>query len=573
MISNTTIPPTMPTNFHRYLKTRPLHERWILGHVLAIPANEMTSLIHSIATGNFALGSDGSKRGIIGSYSRRIQSLTNGTTFAVLHSRAKIKSTLQAEAFGHLSCLYLLRAILASHNIVPETDLPPIKSYIDNLGLIQRLYFGPDYSIKHTQQNCSDLIHEINAVAASLPFVFERCHVRSHQYDKVTNLDDIPFPSRLNKACDVAADQAYTCTACPKSVSPTMFPSTKAYVIWNDDTFSTNVANRLRYANMDTALRDYITKKASWTSTEFDAVAWDFIHQVMYRASSDERKAYTKLQHRLWATNEVLWIRTQRKHDHRCNRCSRYHETFEHVFRCPSDDANTARTSALSTLRIFLQNKRLAAPMISSFCTGIEQWLMSNTHCFSFPPDQYDDEVFQSLRIAFDSQTSLGWDHLLRGRISKAWFHAHDIYCQQRHLSAHYHSDQLGPSLIRALWHFSLWIWNNRNNFIHGTTTQDTLNYQLQRLDKKIQLAYARQDAIEDIDDHTILFSMPLEERLIQTHTAKLKWYLLYESCLHAPSIELQPDDSIPENKPLHEFFRAYPAYTHSSDTNANPPT
>ena len=80
-----------------------------------------------------------------------------------------------------------------------------------------------------------------------------------------------------------------------------------------------------------------------------------------------------------------------------------------------------------------------------------------------------------------------------------------------------------------------------------------------------------RRSDIEDIEDNNILFNMPLEDRLQQTHTAKLNWYLFYESCLHAPSIELQPHDSIDENKPLHEFFRAYPAYAAFTEDHDTP--
>ena len=482
---------------------------------------------------------------------------------------------MQAEAFGHLSCLYLLRAILASHNLTPQTDTPPIKSYIDNLGLIQRLQFGPEYSIRHTQQASSDLIREIHSVAKSLPYEFERHHVRSHQYDDAHDLNDIPFPSRLNKTCDVAADQAYTCSSCPPETAPPPFPSTKAYIVWDNKILSTNIINQLRHAYMDTHLRKYIMQKANWTDFEFNYVAWDFVHRAMYNASSAERKAYTKLQHRLWATNEVLWKRTQRKHDHRCQRCRSFHEDFEHVYRCTSDDAKTARDSALLTLRTFLNNRKLSAPFIHCFCTGITQWLTLSSPEFPLDANQYNDDIFHQLRIAYATQTDIGWDQLLQGRISKEWFTAHDTYSKQRHLSAPYLSDALGPSLIRAIWQFGLTLWHSRNHYIHGQTTQDTMDLQLRRLDYKLSQAYQRQEDISDPADQRILFSLSLDERLTQSHTAKLNWYLLYESCLHAPTAELHPDAPPTVNPQLHEFFQAYPSYhpttTDNPRTSLNP--
>ena len=169
-----------------------------------------------------------------------------------------------------------------------------------------------------------------------------------------------------------------------------------------------------------------------------------------------------------------------------------------------------------------------------------------------------EDTTIILLKRAYDDQTQIGWDHMLRGRLSHTWFCAHDDYCRQRHLPASYLSDIVGPQLIQQLFTVCLQQWYARNDALHGSDPTTTQDKQLDRINAKIRAAYTNMTAFDD-DDRDILFRTPLIDRLSHTHTAKLNWLLLYESCLSAtPGISNPPNShnrSAP-NPALHEFFR-----------------
>jgi hypothetical protein len=77
--------------------------------------------------GIFGLGSDGSVKGLSTTYSSRIQSRSSLHNFITSHSKSEPTSTLRAEAYGYLGCLYLLCAAVTyllsqGHTIA----IPPI---------------------------------------------------------------------------------------------------------------------------------------------------------------------------------------------------------------------------------------------------------------------------------------------------------------------------------------------------------------------------------------------------------------------------------------------------------------
>ena len=100
--------------------------------------------------------------------------------------------------------------------------------YIDDKGLILRLSHGPPTSLKYTNYDNEDLIHEIYAVSATFPFTIQRNHIRSHQYDN-RPLKDIPLPNLINPGCDKLCEVAYHTNNLPP-INNIVLPSTTTYL-------------------------------------------------------------------------------------------------------------------------------------------------------------------------------------------------------------------------------------------------------------------------------------------------------------------------------------------------------
>jgi hypothetical protein len=209
------------TSFTQFLRSLPTHERWVVGHVFLQSPTEMHDFLEAVLIGDFGLGSDGSVKGLSTTYFSRIQSRSNLHTFINSHSKSEPTSTLRAEAYGYLGCLYLLRAAVTyllshGHNIA----ITSTNQYMDNLGVLTRLSFGQASSLKHHLKRKSDVIREIQSVQSSLQFPIRRHHVRSHQNDDDVDLSDLPFPTRVNKMCDTSYTLAHDCATCrPTSLS------------------------------------------------------------------------------------------------------------------------------------------------------------------------------------------------------------------------------------------------------------------------------------------------------------------------------------------------------------------
>ena len=84
-----------------------------------------------------------------------------------------------------------------------------LQVFINDKDLLTRLSYGPAVSIKYYKTKEAWVIQEILSVENALPFCFDRHHVKSHQYDKVSNINVIPIPKLINKRCDISADNTY----------------------------------------------------------------------------------------------------------------------------------------------------------------------------------------------------------------------------------------------------------------------------------------------------------------------------------------------------------------------------
>jgi len=115
-----------------------------------------------------------------------------------------------------------------------------------------------------------------------------------------------------------------------------------------------NVLGLFRYATQDKHLKQYIMSKTAWNYEIFDEIAWDDLGTALRPITGKRRKAYIKLTHALWATNERQAQQTKRRHDNRCPRCNRPREDFTHVFRCKRETNKETVRGAIADLRTHL---------------------------------------------------------------------------------------------------------------------------------------------------------------------------------------------------------------------------
>lgn len=521
------------TNFQDWLVSRPPYEQAIIG-TFVHHSTPLSSLATALMNGELSIGSDGSARTNTSSFACKLLSCNDPATFIQQFTHIVSMQVYGTEALGHLAALYILRALT---HIYPDLTLPfSIDAHIDNLGLIHRLQHGKESSISHTQQKFNYVLREIHKVEADIGILVKRHHVRSHQYDEAEDETTIPFPNQLNKHCDNLTAEAYNRQQRPVQLKEVIPDSTKTYILWQDELHINNVRQRFQFATHEILSKQYIEKRNHWDPTIHTLIDWNSIGKAFYRASSLQRKTFTKLSHKLWATNVIQHQRSNKRIDHRCHRCGKLHEDWDHVFKCKHPDNVSSRQIHLHGLRQQLLTYQFASLQVNFMIQGILNWL-DNTIISPFLDNHPNDEFYHHLLSAYEYQSMIGWDQFLCGRLAHEWSTAHDLYVRDKQLSTSKLSNNAIPFLILALYDFGLKIWQQRNDTVFGATPEESKQKQQEHLNDTISNAYNDQELIRP-DDQDILFQLPLPHLLQLTMEQKQNWITTYESCLESTTLE-----------------------------------
>jgi hypothetical protein len=102
---------------------------------------------------------------------------------------------------------------------------------------------------------------------------------------------------------------------------------------------------------------------------------------------------------------------------------------------------------------------------------GIKAWLIRRTvpNIKTIIPEASDN-----LRVTYECQTRIGWDHLMRGRLATNWgivINRHLI--SQNNSKAAMTPERWGQKVVEILWEMFLEIWQNRSNVEHWRTPEE----------------------------------------------------------------------------------------------------
>jgi hypothetical protein len=109
---------------------------------------------------------------------------------------------------------------------------------------------------------------------------------------------------------------------------------------------------------------------------------------------------------------------------------------------------------------------------------------------FNFLSDTIDIPVNMSddLRDLRHSQSEIGWDQFLHGRISLKWFTVYNKLSSKQKV----HSSVWTAQFIKAIWQYTHSIWNHRNHVVHNQTNKMTSSVALSKLHSKTSELYCR---------------------------------------------------------------------------------
>jgi hypothetical protein len=149
----------------------------------------------------------------------------------------------------------------------------------------------------------------------------------------------------------------------------------------------------------------------------------------------------------------------------------------------------------------------------------------------------------KSEQAVVTSQTAIGWQHFLFGRLSKEWSTAQRLHIMAEDQNADKYS---GPAwsakIITHLWRAILAHWGVRNEALHGVKV--TASTKRARIKPLIRQLYARKHELLRHDQ--IMFRKPLETRLQQPLSVLSVWLSVATPAFR--SARLDTDDEIDDD-------------------------
>jgi len=205
-------------------------------------------------------------------------------------------------------------------------------------------------------------------------------------------------------------------------------------------------------------LKQKILRDTKWSEETFNLVDWAAHHSALLLLPRTRRIAVSKLIHGLWNVNRQNAIYYQESSA--CPYCPDT-ETMQHLFCCTSAPAVAIRTDATRTLSTTLK----AISTSEKLSAGIISLLHPQATDNLSPAGETT-----ATQEAVAAQSALGWDQLLRGRLSTKWRTSFLQTIPSTTKQGESDAALWVKKLIIALWDYAFTIWQARNDTVHGQT-------------------------------------------------------------------------------------------------------
>jgi hypothetical protein len=315
-----------------------------------------------------------------------------------------------------------------------------------------------------------------------------------------------------------------------------------------------HLASAVKEASFRQEMIEYIIKNANWESASvFDLVDWMARGVAGRKVPQSRHLSFFKLEFGLFATMSRRHL-VRSSLDHRCQRCLQDHESVDHIFQC-SAALETNLTHWQTTKQQFTQS-RTCKEMLKALELGLLSWLVNGDPVeWPDPIPQQQDKIGILIHDAFIEQCQIGWNQLIRGRVSTLWQKTQHVYEQTRFNTTDHSSHSWSAKLIFSMWNFGIQCWIDRNNSLYGTSEAEKLSKKHETLDATICHIFQHDIGhVYPCDSH--LFARPLEERLKHSLEQKFWWVESVQIATRRWNTLNNPNEAqSPAGTPRHSFM------------------
>ncbi len=268
-------------------------------------------------------------------------------------------------------------------------------------------------------------------------------------------------------------------------------PSLEASVIFDGSSITSNMASILQRELQRERLQDTICKAENWSKSTFRKVDWVAYGKAFRSLSRVKQISISKLSHKLLNTNHL----NQKFYglSGACSCCEKHIETFSHMLTCSNNHFTPHYKDSLDNLQSALCKAGSPVQITMAIIHGISKWCsrqLDTTTQQKSPTIGTLNPLDIIITQAYTEQTTIiGWDNLLRGRLSVLWDKAVAMATQTSSATAPT-STGLVTNIIHLLWDYSQSIWKDRNEIIHGNTLEEAKSKETELAQNAIMIAF-----------------------------------------------------------------------------------
>ena len=293
-------------------------------------------------------------------------------------------------------------------------------------------------------------------------------------------------------------------------------------------------------------LHSYYCKRFRWSPDTLSSIDWD-TYTAVYTKFPRTRTFFSKVGWKKLPIGERLHKWTP-SYDHRCPSCSQDLENDDHLFQC----GHLLRCQWRQDLLRDLHDKYgsfLDPDLLTIMKIGIKSFFSNSAPDFSerFPAHG----SMQHYGYLITQQTSIGWDHFIRGKIGKAWGPKQHEYAKRYGLvdaSKHWQT-----ALVRHLATASFRLWEIRNGCRHGIDAASTQQAKKEQTHREIRCLYHLKGDVLPQDRN--LFRDTVETHLNES-TSQLRSWITHNGKLIVHSVKVAQAQTRLRTQPLQKFFQ-----------------
>jgi hypothetical protein len=517
--------PVPPTTFKGWTKQLPPAEHRLLYFVTYFKSNaEMTIRQHMLNPKcTLYVGTDGGRKEAEGSFSWLICSSDReklARNAGPVDGWHKCQSSFRSEITALSSALLFLDELATYLNIKVSCH---IQLFVDSTSAISAIDAIRDCIPTRHYPDHADIISTLQDVKKVI-FQSSCQHVKSHQ-DNKKDFSDLPFSAQVNVFCDHMATQHMIvhCTG-EWSSRPNYLPTRNQPVVIShaQQRIPSHYIARLREEITSQAHRTYFQERYRWDDYIYGQIAWEPLYAIGRRHTSHRSFGNrSKLVHnwlnlgsqRAKFSPHQLPNTTQQSCPYCCAE-----ETFLHLLTCADPRAKKCRFDASTKLRKGLCSFQGGSTLLRI----INLWIQHPTQPLQVVAPTRD--LQQPVNQAIASQTSIGWEHLFRGIISRSWGSitspTDTTPASTMKVNAHHNL----TCAIHALQEYSLAIWTGRNDMLHSNTTIPITIREAQ-VNSEITALYNLHHTFTSRVQH--YFRQPLRTLLSAPYRTRQRWLII----------------------------------------------